>query len=54
MLKAVPPDGDIHIGTLAASFGQPVLKYARYGDASRAFRRIAQRIQGFSQKIKLR
>ena len=40
--------------TLAASFGQPVLKYARYCDASRAFRRIAQRVQGFSQKINLR
>ena len=44
---------DINI-TLAASFGQPVLKYARYSDASRAFRRIAQRVQGFSQKINLR
>ena len=43
---------DIHV-TLAASFGQPVLKYARYCDASRAFRRIAQRIQGFRQPINL-
>ena len=51
LMGIVPEDMQV---TLAASFGQPVLKYARYGDASRAFRRIAQRIQGFSQKIKLR
>ena len=40
--------------TLAASFCQPVLKYARYSDASRAFRRIALRVQGLNQPIKLR
>ena len=51
LMGVVPEDLQV---TLAASFGQPVLKYARYGDASRAFRRIAQRLQGFNQPINLR
>ena len=51
LMGVVPEDMNV---TLAASFGQPILKYARYADASRAFRRIAQRVQGFSQKINLR
>ena len=51
LMGLVPEDISV---TLAASFGQPVLKYARYGDASRSFRRIAQRIQGFRQPINLR
>lgn len=40
--------------TLAAAFGQPILKYARRCDASKAFRRIAQRLQGYSAPISLR
>ena len=40
--------------TLAASFGQPLLQYAKRCDAARAFRRIAGRIQGFPQPMKLR
>ena len=51
LIGIVPEDPNI---TLAASFCQPVLKYARYSDASRAFRRIALRVQGLNQPIKLR
>ena len=40
--------------TLAASFGKPVLTYARRCDAAKAFRKIARRIQGFSEPITLR
>jgi len=40
--------------TLAASFGQPLLRYAKRSDAARAFRRIARRVQGFSEPVKLR
>jgi septum site-determining protein MinD len=40
--------------TLAASFEKPVLQYARRCDAARAFQRIASRIQGFPEPIKLR
>ncbi len=40
--------------TLAAAFGQPLLKYARRSDAAKAFRRIARRIQGVSEPIALR
>lgn len=40
--------------TLAASFGQPVLKFAKRCDAARAYRRIAKRIQGFHEPITLR
>ena len=40
--------------TLAASFGKPLLKYARRSDAAKAFRRIANRIQGFAEPMKLR
>ena len=40
--------------TLAASFGQPVLKFNRRCDAAKAYRRIAQRIQGFHEPITLR
>ena len=39
---------------LAASFGKPLLEYARRSDAAKAFRRIARRIQGFPEPIKLR
>ena len=47
----VPEDPDV---TLAAAFGMPVLKFARRGDASKAFRRIANRLQGFTTPVKLR
>ena len=40
--------------TLAASFGQPLLKYARRSPAARAYRKIAKRIQGFREPITLR
>lgn len=40
--------------TLAASFGKPVLQYAKRCDASKAFRRIARRILGFPEPMKLR
>lgn len=40
--------------TLAASFGQPLLKYARRCPAAKAYRKIARRIQGFHEPITLR
>ena len=40
--------------TLAASFGKPLLKYARRCPAARACRKIAKRIQGFHEPITLR
>lgn len=40
--------------TLAASFGQPLLLYAKRTPAAKAYRRIAKRIQGFSEPIHLR
>jgi septum site-determining protein MinD len=40
--------------TLAASFGKPLLQYARRSPASKAFRKIANRIQGFHDPITLR
>lgn len=40
--------------TLAAAFGKPLLQYAKRSDAARAFRRIANRIQGFPEPMKLR
>ena len=40
--------------TLAAAFGHPVLKYAKRCDASKAYKRIARRIQGFAEPMKLR
>lgn len=47
----VPEDNRI---TLAASFGQPLLRYAPRSPAAKACRRIAQRIQGFQVPISLR
>ena len=44
---------DLHV-TLAASFGLPVLKYAKRCDAAKAYQKIARRIQGFSEPITLR
>ncbi len=40
--------------TLAASFGHPLLKYAKRSPASKAFRKIARRLQGFHEPITLR
>jgi septum site-determining protein MinD len=44
---------DVNV-TLAASFGQPLLRYAKRCDAAKAFRRIARRVQGFPEPMKLR
>lgn len=40
--------------TLAAAFGKPLLLYARRSSAARAYRKIANRIQGFHEPITLR
>ena len=40
--------------TLAASFGKPLLQYAKRCDAAKAYRKIAKRIQGFHEPITLR
>lgn len=39
---------------LAASFGRPLLRYAKRSDAAKAYRRIARRIQGYAEPMKLR
>ena len=39
---------------LSASFGQPLLKYAKRCEAAKAYRKIAKRIQGFHEPITLR
>ena len=40
--------------TLAASFGKPLLRYAKRCDAAKAYRRIARRIQGLPEPLTLR
>lgn len=40
--------------TLAATFGQPLLKYAKRCPAAKAYRKIAKRIQGFHEPITFR
>ena len=40
--------------TLAAAFGKPLLQYARRSAAAKAYRKIANRIQGFHEPITLR
>ena len=40
--------------TLAAAFGKPLLQYAKRCDTAKAFRRIARRVQGFPEPMKLR
>ena len=40
--------------TLAASFGHPLLTYAKRCTAAKAYRKIAKRIQGFPEPITLR
>ncbi len=44
---------DHHV-TLAASFGEPLLKYAKRCRAAKAYRKIAKRIQGFHEPIAFR
>ena len=39
---------------LAASFGKPLLEYAKRCAAAKSFRKIARRIQGFPEPMKLR
>ena len=51
LLGVIPED---HRVTLAAAFGQPLLKYSRRGPASAACRRIAKRIQGIPEPITFR
>ena len=48
--------GNILFGllTLAAAFGKPLLLYARRSSAAKAYRKIANRIQGFHDPITLR
>lgn len=40
--------------TLAATFGRPLLQYSKRCDAAKAFHRIARRIQGYPEPLKLR
>lgn len=40
--------------TLAASFGRPLLKYAKRSPAAKAYRKISKRIQGFHEPITLK
>ena len=40
--------------TLAASFGKPLLRYAKRCNAAKAYRRIARRIQGLPEPMTLR
>lgn len=40
--------------TLAPSFGQPLLKFAKRTPAAKAYRKIARRIQGFPEPITFR
>ena len=51
LMGIVPEDPDV---TLAASFGHPLLHFAPNCPASKAFRRISKRIQGFPQPITLK
>lgn len=51
LIGVVPEDPYV---VLAASFGRCVEKYARRCDAAKAYRKIAGRIQGFHEPIKLR
>ena len=51
LMGIVPEDANV---TLAASFGHPLLHFSPRGPASKAFRRIAKRIQGYPQRIALK
>ncbi len=50
LIGVVPEDSQV---TLAAAFGQPLLKHKKRAKAAAAFRRIAKRIQGLSVPIEL-
>ena len=51
LLGVIPEDRHV---TLAAAFGQPLLRYSRRCPASAACRRIAKRIQGIPEPITFR
>ncbi len=51
LMGVVLEDGNV---TLAAAFGKSLLEYAPRCQAARAFRRIARRIQGIPEPVKLR
>jgi len=51
LLGVIPEDMNV---TLAATFGVPLLKYRPRGAAAKACKRIANRIQGIPDPIKLR
>ncbi len=51
LLGVIPEDMNV---TLAATFGKPLLKYRPRGAAAKACKRIANRIQGIPDPIKLR
>ena len=51
LLGVVPEDFNV---TLAAAVGKPLLKYKPRCPVAKAFRRIANRIQGLPEQIKLR
>ena len=51
LLGVVPEDMNV---TLAATFGAPILKYKPRSAAAKAFRRIANRIQGIPEPINVR
>ena len=51
LLGVVPEDMNV---TLSATFGKPLLKYRPRCPAARAYRRIANRIQGIPDPVKLR
>ena len=51
LLGLVPEDSNV---TLAAAVGQPLLKYKHRCPASNACRRIANRIQGLPESVRLR
>ena len=51
LLGIVPEDPNV---ILAASFGKPVLTFAKRCEAVKAYRRIAKRIQGFQEPINLK
>ena len=50
LIGVVPEDPQV---TLAAAFGQPLLKHRKRARAAAAFRRIARRVQGLSVPIEL-
>jgi len=51
LMGVVLEDPDV---ILAASFGKPLLKYAKRSPVAKAYRKIARRIQGFREPITIR